>query len=451
MACNFSIYKTFLLIKVLGVVTCQQELSTINVDVKMNTMASLPCGRDKSAEPSWVVWFRAARGARGQPVPVALCSEKEAFIPSCDRDGGGASEVGRLCCSGSGGLTIRRVEAGDTGTYTCVTGALLGQHVCNNSLTVCKTDLWNKSQISKRYYMMTIQLLIMNSLKTYLIHVYTGIEDKAGTDEAVSITIHGSAVNPAMDLTSSKTHNNPFERNQKDTFILISRDIGNITRVTVSHGGAWYKPLSAWNLDKIEVEDEESHTTFVFPLNRWIDGESRDLHAQEIIVNNKSFVYDSQFQNNTKEKECTSEMDPSARYSNAEVTKTPWLNTTSPAVNKDNQDAKYYLWLVITLILVIIALVAFAAFLAHLYRKRHASKDHLQVHCNRSNTQSLAVQPPCCNVDLLRSGNTQASSEMVEYSHGRHQVTPEVATASECIYSLVGEIETVTHLPLSTK
>ncbi|XP_032815004.2 uncharacterized protein LOC116945038 [Petromyzon marinus] len=397
MACNFSICKTFLLIKVLGVVTCQQELSTTNVDVKMNTMASLPCGRGRSAQPGWVVWFRVARGPRGQPVPVALCSEKEAFIPSCDRDGGDASEVGRLCCSGSGGLTIRRVEAGDIGTYTCVTGALLGQHVCNNSLTtVCETDLWNKSQISKRYYMMIVQLSIMNSLKTYLIHVYTGIEDKAGTDEAVSITIHGSAVNPAMDLTSSKTHNNPFERNQRDTFILKSRDIGDITRVTVSHGGAWYKPLLAWNLDKIEVEDEESHTTFVFPLNGWIDGESRDLHVQEIIVNNKSLVYESHFQNNTKEKKCssgtleemchqftvtTAEMDPSTRYSNAEVTKTPWLNTTSPAVNKDNQDAKCSLWLVITLTLLTIALGGLA-FLAYLYRKWHATKDHRQVHCN---------------------------------------------------------------------
>ncbi|XP_078459710.1 uncharacterized protein LOC144724451 isoform X2 [Lampetra planeri] len=430
----------------------------------MNTTASLPCDQNRSAEPGWVVWFWVAQGARDQPVPVALCSEKEAFIPSCDRDGGGASGVGRLCCSGSGGLTIRRVEAGDNGTYTCVTGALLGQHMCNNSLTVCETDLWNESQISKRYSMMPIQLSIMNSLKTYLIHVYTGIEATAGTDEAVSIKIHGRAANPAMDLNSSKTHNDPFERYQKDTFILKSRDIGNITRVTISHGRTWYKLLSAWKLDKIEVEDKESHSTFVFLLNGWIDEGSRDLHVQEIIVNNKSLVYDPQFQNNTKEKKCTSgtleemchqftvttaEMDPSTRYSNAEMTNTPRLNTSSPAVNKDNQDAKYSLWLVITLILVIIALVAFAAFLAHLYRKRHASKDHLQVHCNRSNTQSSAVQPP--NVDLLRSDNTQASSEMVEYSNVRHQVTPEVAAASECVYSLAGQIETVTHLPLSTK
>ncbi|XP_075924812.1 uncharacterized protein LOC116945040 isoform X1 [Petromyzon marinus] len=309
-------------------VTCQQGLSTTNVDAKVNTTASLPCGQGRSAEPGWVVWFRVARGARGQPVPVALCSEKEAFIPSCDRDGGGASGVGRLCCSGSGVLTIRRVEAGDTGTYTCVTGALLGQHVCNNSLTVCEADLWKKSQISKRYNTMTMQLSVTHSLKTYLIHVYTGIEDKAGTDEAVSITIHGSAANPATDLTSSKTHNNPFEHNQKDTFILKSRDIGNITRINVSHGGAWYKPLSGWNLDKIEVEDEESHTTFMFPLNDWIDGGSRVLHVQKIIMN-------SQFQNHAKEEHCIRGIVDmktlcEQRFAFRRVTAKPFTSSTEP-------------------------------------------------------------------------------------------------------------------------
>nr|XP_032815006.1 uncharacterized protein LOC116945040 [Petromyzon marinus] len=175
---------------------------------------------------------------------------------------------------------------------------------------------------------MTMQLSVTHSLKTYLIHVYTGIEDKAGTDEAVSITIHGSAANPATDLTSSKTHNNPFEHNQKDTFILKSRDIGNITRINVSHGGAWYKPLSGWNLDKIEVEDEESHTTFMFPLNDWIDGGSRVLHVQKIIMN-------SQFQNHAKEEHCIRGIVDmktlcEQRFAFRRVTAKPFTSSTEP-------------------------------------------------------------------------------------------------------------------------
>ncbi len=58
--------------------------------------------------------------------------------------------------------------------------------------------------------------------------------------------------NLQVELTSSKTNTNKFERGQKDVFTIECVDLGDLTRARVWHDD---KHLgSDWFLDKIEVE-----------------------------------------------------------------------------------------------------------------------------------------------------------------------------------------------------
>jgi len=111
-------------------------------------------------------------------------------------------------------------------------------------------------------------------------HITTKTSDiyKSGTDAGVTVVIHGKSSNTGpRKLLRSSTHDDKFERNHEDAFIVESIDLGPLDKLELSTDGAGgVKRLiksADWHCEWVKVEkklDDEVIEVVVFPCNNWL-------------------------------------------------------------------------------------------------------------------------------------------------------------------------------------
>ena len=63
-----------------------------------------------------------------------------------------------------------------------------------------------------------------------------------------------------MQLKESKTNPNPFEKGKKDVFEISTNNVGEISKVNVSHDGEGAG--AGWYLDKVSVKNIANSKTY---------------------------------------------------------------------------------------------------------------------------------------------------------------------------------------------
>lgn len=102
---------------------------------------------------------------------------------------------------------------------------------------------------------------------THTVWVTTGDKKHAGTDANVSVRFHGDKSSTNV-IKLDKFFRNDFERGQKDTFNLSTKEVDDINHIELWRDSAGLK--DEWYLDIIEVLCRKSGQKFVFPFHRWI-------------------------------------------------------------------------------------------------------------------------------------------------------------------------------------
>lgn len=109
---------------------------------------------------------------------------------------------------------------------------------------------------------------------TYLVRVKTGDKKFAGTDANVRIIIHGNDGRKTEETLLDNFFKNDFEIGSVDTFIIESDvNIPTVERIEIWRDAAGI--LSAWFVDWIEIKNEKTMQTFIFPVFRWIKEDRR--------------------------------------------------------------------------------------------------------------------------------------------------------------------------------
>ena len=114
----------------------------------------------------------------------------------------------------------------------------------------------------------------------YKVSVITGDRLGAGTDANVSITIFGDKGDSgSVKLDSS---GNDFERNQIDEYGVPVPDLGELQKIRIGHDdGGWN---SGWFLDKVIIENMETHKKWWFLSGKWFDKDEGDKKIVRDIV-----------------------------------------------------------------------------------------------------------------------------------------------------------------------
>ncbi|XP_061409799.1 lipoxygenase homology domain-containing protein 1-like isoform X3 [Lethenteron reissneri] len=112
-------------------------------------------------------------------------------------------------------------------------------------------------------------------LTTYNIKVKTGDKRGSGTDANVFMVLYGEKDDTGkVNLKSSKTNKNKFEKGQIDEFTLEAVDIGALKKIKIGHDNAG---LSAgWFLDWVEVDAPSLGQRLRFACARWLDADEDD-------------------------------------------------------------------------------------------------------------------------------------------------------------------------------
>ncbi|CAF0922726.1 unnamed protein product, partial [Brachionus calyciflorus] len=113
----------------------------------------------------------------------------------------------------------------------------------------------------------------VSDLVEYTISVLTADKMGAGTDANVFINIHGTKGETGkIQLESSSTNKNPFEKGKLDIFQSKSRNVGEINKINISHDG---KGTGAgWFCEKVVIKHGE--ITKTFKIGRWLDESEED-------------------------------------------------------------------------------------------------------------------------------------------------------------------------------
>jgi lipoxygenase homology domain-containing protein 1 len=76
----------------------------------------------------------------------------------------------------------------------------------------------------------------------------------AGTDSNVFLILYGEkGQSGKLRLKNSTTNANPFEKGKKDTFKVITSNIGDINKINISHDGSG--PGAGWYVESIQVNN----------------------------------------------------------------------------------------------------------------------------------------------------------------------------------------------------
>ncbi|XP_061733262.1 LOW QUALITY PROTEIN: lipoxygenase homology domain-containing protein 1 [Nerophis ophidion] len=120
---------------------------------------------------------------------------------------------------------------------------------------------------------------------TYTVRIKTGEKKYAGTDANVFMTLYGTKDDTGIiNLKSSKTHRNKFERGMTDEFTVEAVDIGPLKKLRIGHnnrGGS-----AGWFLDWVEIDAPSLGQKLRFPCGRWLDkGEDDGAIVRDLFPN----------------------------------------------------------------------------------------------------------------------------------------------------------------------
>ncbi|KAM6148889.1 lipoxygenase homology domain-containing protein 1 isoform 2-T2 [Erethizon dorsatum] len=129
---------------------------------------------------------------------------------------------------------------------------------------------------------------------TYEVQVITGNVPKAGTDANVYLTIYGEEYGDTGERPLKKSDkSNKFEQGQTDTFTIYAIDLGALTKIRIRHDNTGNRP--GWFLDRIDVTDVNSETTYYFPCQRWLAVEEDDGQlSRELLPVDESYIFPSE-------------------------------------------------------------------------------------------------------------------------------------------------------------
>ena len=97
----------------------------------------------------------------------------------------------------------------------------------------------------------------------------------AGTDANVFLIIYGEkGQSGKMNLKQSTNNSNPFEKGKKDIFKLATPNIGEVTKINLSHDGAG--PGAGWYVESIVINNLSTKKVTTFPISRWLDSDEGD-------------------------------------------------------------------------------------------------------------------------------------------------------------------------------
>jgi len=109
---------------------------------------------------------------------------------------------------------------------------------------------------------------------SYQVKVHTGRKSGAGTDASVFVIIKGTkGITSKMELETSQ-HANKFEDYQVDRFALDSKEVGQITHMTIGHDNSGFG--ASWYLEDVEIEDLATGDQYFFTVEQWFDKKSGD-------------------------------------------------------------------------------------------------------------------------------------------------------------------------------
>lgn len=133
----------------------------------------------------------------------------------------------------------------------------------------------SRSQSSKSISGDNIDLEQMAEKTTYNINVETGDVSGAGTDANVYIYLYGEKEDSGkIELKTSKSNRDKFERKQIDVFTAEAVDLGNLKKIRIGHdnkGG-----FAGWYLDNVVIDAPSMGRKWTFPAGRWLDKGKED-------------------------------------------------------------------------------------------------------------------------------------------------------------------------------
>lgn len=112
-------------------------------------------------------------------------------------------------------------------------------------------------------------------MTTYNVSVVTSDIRNAGTDSNVYIKLFGDKNDSGkIELVTSKTNKNKFERGNTDVFEIKSSDVGLIRKIKIGHDGKGIG--SGWHLKEVIIDAPKLGKKLRFPCNRWLDVNEAD-------------------------------------------------------------------------------------------------------------------------------------------------------------------------------
>ncbi|XP_021569028.1 lipoxygenase homology domain-containing protein 1 [Carlito syrichta] len=125
---------------------------------------------------------------------------------------------------------------------------------------------------------------------TYEVQVITGNVPKAGTDANVYLTIYGEDYGDTGERSLKRSNkSNKFEQGQTDTFTIYAIDLGPLAKIRIRHDNTGNR--AGWFLDRVDITDVNSETTYYFPCQRWLAVEEDDGQlSRELLPVDESYV-----------------------------------------------------------------------------------------------------------------------------------------------------------------
>lgn len=107
------------------------------------------------------------------------------------------------------------------------------------------------------------------NMVTYEVKIKTGDKKRAGTDANVTLVLLGGDGKVTKPLALDNWLWNDFERGQLDVFTCQDdADIPDVTDIKLRRDTSGL--FSDWYVEKIEVTNQKSGVTSVFPILRWV-------------------------------------------------------------------------------------------------------------------------------------------------------------------------------------
>ena len=117
----------------------------------------------------------------------------------------------------------------------------------------------------------------------YYITMHTGDKYGAGTDSDVRVQILGEGAYSRQNLTDKhlldKSGYDDFERNDRDTYIISDRDVGNVEDAVISVSS------SGWYLDSITIRKEgDPNYYWHASIHKWFEVSGTPVNDGELHV-----------------------------------------------------------------------------------------------------------------------------------------------------------------------